>query len=153
MATYVALIRYTTKGIESVRDSPSRLEGAKEMMRGLGVELKQFYLLMGEYDVMYIMEAENDEAIARASLALGASGKITLQTMRAFTEDEYRAIVASPGVSQVVNVSGKQRQAAIAIDRQQCAMHVIGAEDGKCDGWIMLLRRLTAGHQQQDRNY
>ena len=95
MATYIALIRYTDKGIETVRESPSRLAGAKEMLRGLGVELKQFFLLMGEYDVMYIMEAENEEAVTRASLALGSTGKIKAQTFRAFSEEEYRELIAS----------------------------------------------------------
>jgi len=95
MATYIALIRYTTKGIESIKESPSRLNAAKELLRGQGVELKQFYLLMGQYDLMYVMEAENDEAVAKASLLLGSSGKIKLETMPAFTEQESRDLIGS----------------------------------------------------------
>jgi len=93
MAHYVFLVNYTQSGIESVRESPKRLEGAKALLRSLGCELKSFFLLLGRYDVMYIVQAPDDEAIARAALALSSSGRIKTETLRAFTEDEYRALI------------------------------------------------------------
>ena len=79
----------------SINESPSRLNAAEELLRGQGVELKQFYLLMGQTDVTYVMEAENDEAVARAYLLLGSSGTIRLESMRAFTGQEYRNLIGS----------------------------------------------------------
>ena len=67
--------------------------------------------------------------------------------------EQYRATIASPGVSQVFNVSAKQRQASIAIDRQQAAVYVVCAENGKRNSRVLILRRLTACGQQQDPNY
>jgi uncharacterized protein with GYD domain len=93
MVTYVFLVRYTPSGIESIKDSPNRLEGAKKLLRSVGVELKAFYLLMGQYDVLYIVEGKDETAVARAALALSSSGKIKTETLRAFTEDEYRNII------------------------------------------------------------
>jgi uncharacterized protein with GYD domain len=57
--------------------------------------LKAFYLTTGQYDFVSIVEAPNDEAMARFALALSAQGNIRTETMRAFTEDEYWKIISS----------------------------------------------------------
>ena len=82
-------------GIGSVKESPSLLNAAGQLLRGQGVELKQFYLMMGQTGVMYVMETENGEAVARASLLLRSSGKIRLESMRAFSGQEYRDVIGS----------------------------------------------------------
>jgi len=50
---------------------------------------------MGKYDAMLISEFPNDEAAARFMLSTGVMGNITTHTLKAFTEAEYRKIVAS----------------------------------------------------------
>ena len=47
MPTYIALLRWTQKGIENVKESPSRLDQAKEALRAVGGEFKDFYLTRG----------------------------------------------------------------------------------------------------------
>jgi uncharacterized protein with GYD domain len=93
MATYISLVSYSQKGIEGVKESPSRLDAAKELFRALGGELKEFYLVMGQYDMIVISEAPDDESATRAALTLGSAGSVRTQTFRAFTEDEYRKII------------------------------------------------------------
>ncbi len=72
MATYISLVSYTQKGIENIKESPSRLDAAKEGFRALGGELKEFYLVMGQYDMVVISEAPDDETAAKAALMLGS---------------------------------------------------------------------------------
>ena len=93
MATYITLLRYTQKGIESIKDSPKRVDAAREIFKKLGGELKQFYLVMGEYDAVAIGEAPSDEAVAKAILTVAAKGTAQTTTFRAFTEAEFRKIV------------------------------------------------------------
>jgi uncharacterized protein with GYD domain len=50
---------------------------------------------MGKYDAVIISEFPNDEASAKFMLSTGSMGDITTQTLKAFTEAEYRKIVAS----------------------------------------------------------
>jgi len=95
MPTYISLIKYTSKGMDAIKDSPKRLEAAREIFQKLGGQLKEFYLLMGEYDAIAIGEAPNDEAIAKAMLTIGSKGAVQTHTMRAFTESEYRKILGS----------------------------------------------------------
>lgn len=95
MPTYISLLRYTQQGLASVKNSPARLDAAKEAYRKAGGEMKSFHLTMGQYDMVVVAEFPNDEAIAAMSLALGAAGNIRSETFRAFTETEYRKIVAA----------------------------------------------------------
>jgi uncharacterized protein with GYD domain len=95
MATYITLINWTQKGIENVKESPDRLDAAKQAFRAAGAELKEFYLVTGRYDVVIVAEAPNAETVAKLALAIGSQGAIRTETLRAFTEDEYRKIVAA----------------------------------------------------------
>jgi uncharacterized protein with GYD domain len=95
MPTYVSLLRYTEEGIKKIKDSPTRLEAAKQSVRAMGGELKTFYLVMGQYDAVVISEAPDDEAASRFALATGARGYVRTETMRAYTEDEYRRLIAA----------------------------------------------------------
>jgi uncharacterized protein with GYD domain len=95
MPTYITLFRWTQKGIEKVKDSPSRLEKVKKAIKGAGGTFHAFYMTMGQYDGIIISEAPNDEAYAKVILAAAAGGAVQTQTLRAFTEEEYRKIVGS----------------------------------------------------------
>jgi uncharacterized protein with GYD domain len=95
MATYVSLVRYTDQGIRNVKESPTRLDAAKKLFQAAGGEIKQFYLAMGRYDILIVAEAPDDEAVARITLSLGALGNVRTETLRVFTEGEFRKIVGS----------------------------------------------------------
>jgi len=95
MATYITLIHYTQQGIQNIKDSPARLDAAKKAFQAMGAELKQWFLVMGQYDAVAISEAPDDATVAKLSLAIGALGNLRTETLRAFTEDEYRKIIAA----------------------------------------------------------
>jgi uncharacterized protein with GYD domain len=95
MATYIILQKLTQQGIRDIKDSPARLEAARQAAKSLGGEIKASYLVMGEYDFVTIVEAPNDETIATGILAIGRQGNISTMTMRAFNEDETRQIIAA----------------------------------------------------------
>jgi uncharacterized protein with GYD domain len=94
MPTYISLLRYTQQGIAAIKQGPTRLDKAKELYRKAGGELKAFYLTVGQYDAVAIAELPDDTALAKLALALGAQGNIRTETLRAFTEVEYRRIVS-----------------------------------------------------------
>ena len=97
MPTYISLIRFTQKGVETIREGPKRLDVAKQAFRDAGAELKAFYLVTGQYDAVAISEAPNDETVAKLALRTAAVGNVRTETLRAFGEEEYRRIVASIG--------------------------------------------------------
>jgi uncharacterized protein with GYD domain len=95
MATYISLIKFTPQGIANITDGPARLDAGKETLRRFGSDLQAFYLTMGRYDIVTISEAPDDMAAAKVALSVGSAGNVSTETLRAFTEDEYRQIVAS----------------------------------------------------------
>jgi uncharacterized protein with GYD domain len=95
MPTYISLIRFTQKGMETIKEGPKRVDAAKQRFRAAGGELKAFYLVTGQYDAVAISELPNDEAAARLALGTGSMGNVRTETLRAFSEDEYRKIIAA----------------------------------------------------------
>ncbi len=78
-----------------MKDSPQRLDGAKAATQAEGGPTIFFYMLMGRYDLAMLNEFPDDNAAARFALEVGALGNARTETLKAFTEDEYRAIVGS----------------------------------------------------------
>ena len=95
MPTYISLIHFTQKGVETIREGAKRLDIARQAFRDAGAELKAFYLVTGRYDAVAISEAPNDETVAKLALRTASMGNVRTETLRAFNEDEYRSIVAS----------------------------------------------------------
>jgi len=93
MSHYVALIRYTQQGIAKIKDSPARLDTAKKAAEKAGGKLHAWYLTMGQYDAVLISEFPNDDVAAKFTLSLGALGNVSTETLKAFTEAEYRKII------------------------------------------------------------
>jgi len=62
-----------------------------------GIKQKAFYMVMGRYDMVTIAEAPDDATLARALLNLASQGDLQTETLRAFTEDEYKKIIPAIG--------------------------------------------------------
>jgi len=95
MSTYITLLRWTQQGVAKAKDSPKRLDAGRKAFKKLGVEIKDTYLTMGRYDLVCVIEGPNDETVARALLSLGSQGNVQTETLKAFTEDEFRKITSS----------------------------------------------------------
>jgi uncharacterized protein with GYD domain len=64
METYVIQTQWTDQGIRMMKESPKRLDLGKKKLKDMGGELKAFYMTLGEYDSLAIVEAPNDETLA-----------------------------------------------------------------------------------------
>lgn len=95
MATYISLLRYTQEGIQKVKDSPTRLDAARQLFQQFGAKINAFYLVTGRYDAIVISEAPDPTVAAKVSLALGSQGNVRTETLCAFTEAEFRNIVGA----------------------------------------------------------
>ena len=95
MPTYILLSRFTPQGLQNIKDGPARVKAARRTFKGLGAELKDFYLVTGQYDAVVVIEAPDDETVAKASMAIGSQGNVRIETLRAFSEDQYRDLVAA----------------------------------------------------------
>ena len=93
MATYVVLAQFTDQGIRNIKNSPQRAGLAMELAKGFGCEMKEIYWTMGQYDIVTIVEAPDEQSFMSFGLALGSAGNVRTQTLRAFNKDEFSALL------------------------------------------------------------
>ena len=95
MAKYILLVNWTEQGVKNVKDSPKRLDAARKLAETAGARLGDFYMTMGGYDMVAHVDAPDDATLARFVLHLAGAGNVRTQTLKAFSEDEYRKILAA----------------------------------------------------------
>jgi len=94
MAAYIGLMKMTEQGAKSIKEMPARVDANMKRFKEQGIEIKSWHLTMGRYDVVVMFEAKDDETAARAALAIAGQGNAKTETLRAFSLDEARKLVA-----------------------------------------------------------
>jgi uncharacterized protein with GYD domain len=94
MNRYIVLASFTDQGMRNVKDTTKRAAAVREMAPKFGVQVTDVYWTLGKYDVVLTLEAQDDAAITAFGLTVGAQGNVHTQTLRAFTEDEMKEILA-----------------------------------------------------------
>ena len=97
MPAYVSLINWTEIGAAEFRDTVDRAEAGKALATSFGGSLIQIYWTIGPYDIVAISEAPDDESATAFALALGSQGNVRTTTLRAFSGDEMRGVIAKAG--------------------------------------------------------
>lgn len=93
METYIILGNYTEEGIEDIKESPARIQAARQAVEGAGGKFVSWYLTMGRFDFVAITEAPDTKSAAAVLLAIGAQGNIRTETLRALTESEFEEVL------------------------------------------------------------
>ena len=94
MPRYVVLIDWTEQGVRNFKDSVDRYEAASGQLEALGVRFTDIYWTLGTHDLVSMVDAPDDETLAAGLLAIAGQGNIRTTTLRAFTGDEMRSVVA-----------------------------------------------------------
>ena len=95
MARYIALVNWTDQGVKNIKDSAKRVDAARDLAKKLGCTMGDFFMTIGPYDMVVMLDAPDDEAAARFNLTLASGGNVRTTTLKALSEDSYRKIVAS----------------------------------------------------------
>lgn len=94
MPTYIIMSKWTAQGLQNIKQSPSRLDAGRKAYEAAGLKMTHFFMTTGPHDMVAIVEAPDDATLAKALLANASQGSFTTETCRAFTESEYRQIIA-----------------------------------------------------------
>lgn len=89
MAIYIMLTKLTTEGRKTLMNNPRRLFEVNKEVESMGAKVVAQYALLGGYDFINIMEAPNNEVIARVSSALGSRGTMEPLTMSAIPTQDF----------------------------------------------------------------
>jgi uncharacterized protein with GYD domain len=91
MPYYILLSNLTDEGWKTVRERPERIKEVNRELEAFGVRVIRQYAVLGPYDFVNIVEAPNNETIARVSIELGARGTIKILSIPAIPIDEFIA--------------------------------------------------------------
>ena len=91
MATYVLLSSLTDEGAGTISKNPGRIRDVNKEIEKLGVKVTSQYALLGPYDFLSVVEAADNETIARVSAELASRGSVKITTLAAIPIDKFIA--------------------------------------------------------------
>ncbi len=91
MATYILLSTLTDEGAETIKRNPGRIKEVNKELEAMGVKVVAQYAVLGVYDFVNIVEAPDNQTIARASVELSSRGSVRIQTLAAIPIDTFIA--------------------------------------------------------------
>jgi uncharacterized protein with GYD domain len=94
MPTYIIIGTFTDQGIRSVKDTAKRAQALREMAKKIGLTVRDIFWTLGQYDVMAVLDAPDDEAVTALGLSIGALGNVRTQTLRALSENEMTRVLS-----------------------------------------------------------
>jgi uncharacterized protein with GYD domain len=89
MPTYIMLSNLTDEGLETIHKRPDRIKEVNQEVEALGARVVEQWATLGLYDFVNIVEAPDNETVAKVSVMLGSRGTIKLLTMPAINIDEF----------------------------------------------------------------
>ena len=89
MAIYVMLTTLTEEGRKTLKTNPQRIKEVNKEVESMGVKILAQYALLGPYDFVNILEAEDNKAVAKVAIELGSRGTLQTMTMAAMAVDDF----------------------------------------------------------------
>jgi uncharacterized protein with GYD domain len=93
MQSYIMLMKWTDQGIKDIKNLAKRVQGNVKAFEALGGKVTGVYVVMGEYDLVAIGEAPNDEAAMAFAMGVGAQGNARTTTLKAFSVNQFADVV------------------------------------------------------------
>jgi uncharacterized protein with GYD domain len=93
MPTYVSLVSWTDEGIKNYRDTTARAQAFRDSVQQAGGQVRELLWTFGQYDIVTVLEAPDDEAAMALLLQTAALGNIRTETMRAMSADEISSVI------------------------------------------------------------
>lgn len=88
MPTYVMLTNLTADGIRTLKNNPGRVAEVNKEVEQIGAKVLAQYATLGQYDFVTVIEAPDEQTMAKVSVELGSRGTMTSQTLTALPSDQ-----------------------------------------------------------------
>jgi uncharacterized protein with GYD domain len=88
MPTYVMLTNLTSEGVKTLKNNPGRVAEVNKEVEQIGARVISQYATLGQYDFVTIVEAPDEQTMAKVSVELGSRGTMTSQTLAALPAED-----------------------------------------------------------------
>ena len=89
MPTYIMLTTLTPEGVQTVKNNPQRIREVNKEIEQLGASVKAQWATLGQFDFVNVVEAPDDQTMARVSMELGSRGTAKYETLPAIPIDDF----------------------------------------------------------------
>lgn len=89
MARYIIISKLTDEGAKTLKKNPDRLAEVNSELKDMGVNVLDQYVVLGDFDFISIVDAENEKTIARAVVEIASRGSVRTSTYRAIPANEF----------------------------------------------------------------
>ena len=89
MATYIFLSTLTDDGRKTIKGRPERIQEVNKEIEAMGAKVIDQYAVLGNYDFISIVDAVDNETVARISVELGARGTVQIVTLPAIAVSDF----------------------------------------------------------------
>jgi uncharacterized protein with GYD domain len=89
MATYVLLSTLTPEGRKTVKERPSRITEVNKEIERYGAKVVSQHIVLGAYDFVTILEAPDNETVAKVSAELGSRGTVQIMSLPAISVENF----------------------------------------------------------------
>ncbi len=88
MRTFILLSTLSHQGMQTLVATPERLLEVNREIEALGGRVVRQWAVLGEYDIISIVEAPDEAALARISVELGSRGSARFDSLVAMSAEE-----------------------------------------------------------------
>ena len=89
MPTYVMLTNLTADGVRTLKNNPGRVSEVNAEVEQIGAKVLAQYATLGQYDFITVVEAPDEQTMAKVSVELGSRGTMSSQTLSAIPAEEF----------------------------------------------------------------
>jgi uncharacterized protein with GYD domain len=89
MPTYIMLTTLNPEGVQTIKNNPGRIREVNREIEQLGATVKAQWATLGRFDFINVVEAPDEQTIARVSLELGSRGTGKYETLAAIPIDDF----------------------------------------------------------------
>lgn len=92
MSTFFMYGKYSTEAVKAI--SPERTDNVISLVKNLGGEVNEMYVLLGGYDLVFIVDLPGNKEAIQASVGLNRLTDISFSTSPAITVEEFDKMIA-----------------------------------------------------------
>ena len=89
MARYIIISNLTDEGAKTLKKNPGRVKEVNVELKDMGVNVLDQYAVLGNFDFLTIVEADDQTTIAKAIVEIASRGSIKTATYTAIPIDEF----------------------------------------------------------------
>jgi uncharacterized protein with GYD domain len=89
VATFILLSSLTDEGAQTIKEEPERILEVNHEIESMGVKVLEQWAVLGPYDFINVVEAPDNQTIARVSASLAARGSVRIMTLAAIPIEEF----------------------------------------------------------------